>query len=259
MAVSIKPKRSAVAGNIPTTSNIEQYEIAINTADKKVYTRDGSNNIIQLSSGSLSGLDDVAVTSPTDNQSLVYDAVLGKWKNFSSTVSTSLAGIVDWPVSISSTEVSYLDGVTSAIQTQLSSKQGTLVSGINIKTVNGSNVLGSGDLTIAALSGVTLNDGYTEEVYIVSGTTPALSPSNGSIQTWTLTASSAPTSGTWGSGQSVTLMIDDGSAYAITWTSMSITWKTGAGTAPTLNTTGYTVIELWKVGGVLYGARVGNA
>lgn len=109
------------------------------------------------------------------------------------------------------------------------------------------------------LEGVVLNDGYTEEVFTVTGTTPALSPTNGSIQTWTLTGNSTPTVGTWASGQSMTLMVDDGSAYTINWASMSITWKTGGGTAPTLNTSGYTVISLWKVGTTIYGARVGDA
>ena len=108
-------------------------------------------------------------------------------------------------------------------------------------------------------SGLTLNDGYTEEVFAVTGTTPALSPTNGSIQTWTLTGNSTPTAGTWASGQSMTLMVDDGSAYTINWASMSITWKTGGGTAPTLLTTGYTVIELAKVGSTIYGWRAGDA
>ena len=108
-------------------------------------------------------------------------------------------------------------------------------------------------------SGLTLNDGYTEEVFAVTGTTPALSPTNGSIQTWTLTGNSTPTAGTWASGQSMTLMVDDGSAYTINWASMSITWKTGGGTAPTLLTTGYTVIELAKVGSTIYGWLAGGA
>lgn len=109
------------------------------------------------------------------------------------------------------------------------------------------------------ISGAVLNDGYTEEVFAVTGTTPALSPTNGSIQIWTLTGNSTPTAGTWASGQSMTLMVDDGSAYTITWTSLAVTWKTGGGTAPTLNTEGYTVIALWKVGTTIYGARVGDA
>ena len=109
------------------------------------------------------------------------------------------------------------------------------------------------------ISGLTLDDGYTEEVFTVTGTTPALSPTNGSIQTWTLTGNSTPTAGTWASGQSMTLMVDDGSAYTINWASMSITWKTGGGTAPTLLTTGYTVIELAKVGSTIYGWLAGDA
>lgn len=110
-----------------------------------------------------------------------------------------------------------------------------------------------------AASGLTLNDGYTEEVFAVTGTTPALSPTNGSIQTWTLTGNDTPTAGTWASGQSMTLMVDDGSACTINWASMSITWKTGGGTAPTLLTTGYTVIELVKVGTTIYGWLAGDA
>jgi len=107
--------------------------------------------------------------------------------------------------------------------------------------------------------GVTLNDGYTEEVYAVSGTTPALSPTNGSIQTWTLSGNSTPTAGTWAAGQSMTLMIDDGTDYTVTWTSLAVTWTTNVGSAPELNTSGYTSIALWKVGSTIYGARVGNA
>jgi hypothetical protein len=100
-------------------------------------------------------------------------------------------------------------------------------------------------------------DGYIrEEVFAVSGTTPALSPSNGTIQTWTLTGNSTPTQGTWTQGESMTLMINDGTAFTVNWTSVPVVWV--GGTAPTLATTGFTVIELWEVGTTIYGARVGN-
>lgn len=49
---------------------------------------------------------------------------------------------------VTSTELGYLDGVTSAIQTQLNGKQATLESGTNIKTVNSTSLLGSGDVTV---------------------------------------------------------------------------------------------------------------
>lgn len=51
--------------------------------------------------------------------------------------------------SVSNAEFQYLGGVTSDIQTQINAKQATLVSGTNIKTVNGTTLLGSGDLTVA--------------------------------------------------------------------------------------------------------------
>jgi hypothetical protein len=114
-------------------------------------------------------------------------------------------------------------------------------------------------LTNKTLNAAVLNDGYTEEVFAVTGTTPALSPTNGSIQTWTLSGNSTPTAGTWASGQSLTLMVDDGSAFSITWSSVAVAWKTDGGTAPTLNTSGFTAIQLWKVDTVIYGARVGDA
>lgn len=131
--------------------------------------------------------------------------------------------------------------------------------GASVALAKKSEVDGKVSATGGAASGLTLNDGYTEEVFAVTGTTPALSPTNGSIQTWVLSGNSTPTAGTWGSGQSMTLMVDDGSAYTINWASMSITWKTGGGTAPTLLTTGYTVIELVQVGSTIYGWLAGDA
>jgi hypothetical protein len=109
--------------------------------------------------------------------------------------------------------------------------------------------------TIGALSSTNpvITGSITEGVYAISGTTPALNPINGTIQTWTLTANSTPTDGL-ASGQFLTLMINDGTAYTITWPTM--TWV--GGTAPTLATSGYTVVELWKVGTTLYGALVGS-
>lgn len=108
-------------------------------------------------------------------------------------------------------------------------------------------------------SGLTFSGGYTEETFAITGTTPALSPANDSIQTWTLTANSVPTAGTWANGQSMDLLIDDGTAFAVDWTSLPVVWKTGGGLAPLLLATGYTPIVLKKVGGVIYGWRAGDA
>lgn len=121
-----------------------------------------------------------------------------------------------------------------------------------------SPVINTPNVTGGTFSGVTLNDGYKEEIFtITDGASVDLNPANGSIQLWTLGANRSPTATNFTNGQSMTLMIDDGTAYTITWP--SVTWKTNGGVAPTLNTTGYTVVVLWEVGNVLYGARVGDA
>jgi hypothetical protein len=52
--------------------------------------------------------------------------------------------------SVSNAEYQYLGGVTSDIQTQLNGKEATLVSGTNIKTINSTSLLGSGDIAISA-------------------------------------------------------------------------------------------------------------
>lgn len=61
----------------------------------------------------------------------------------------TLANISDFPTAVSATELSYLDGTTSNIQTQINAKQATLVSATNIKTINGNSIVGGGDLVIA--------------------------------------------------------------------------------------------------------------
>lgn len=113
--------------------------------------------------------------------------------------------------------------------------------------------LSNGVLVDPAITNGSFTGSITEEVYAVSGTTPALNPTNGTIQTWTLTGNSTPTD-SLSTGEYITLMIDDGTAYTITWPTMQ--WA--GGSAPTLATTGYTVVELWKVGTTLYGAPVGD-
>jgi hypothetical protein len=101
---------------------------------------------------------------------------------------------------------------------------------------------------------------YTETVFAVTdGSTVDLDPNDGPIQTWTLGANRTPGQVNWAAGQSITLMVDDGTARTITWTTLGVVWKTDGGSAPTLATSGFTVIVLWKVGTTIYGARVGNA
>jgi hypothetical protein len=88
---------------------------------------------------------------------------------------------------------------------------------------------------------------------ITDGVSVSLDPANGPIQLWTLGANRSPNATNFTAGQSMLLMIDDGTARTITWP--SVTWV--GGSAPTLTTSGFTVIELWKPVSTLYGAFVG--
>ena len=47
----ILPKRSSVRGLVPDTSDLDAGEIAINSADAKLYVRGASNNIVTLATG----------------------------------------------------------------------------------------------------------------------------------------------------------------------------------------------------------------
>lgn len=99
-----------------------------------------------------------------------------------------------------------------------------------------------------------------EDVYAWTSTTGAvtteLEPANGSIQTVTLTGSITSLTDNLAAGEAITLIINDGTAYTITWP--TTTWVNNAGAAPTLATDAVTVIALWKVSTTLYGALVGD-
>ena len=114
---------------------------------------------------------------------------------------------------------------------------------------------GSETLSSKTLSSPVISGKMTLSVYALSGTTPAFDAANGIIQTWTLTGNSSPTD-SLSAGDFIRLMIDDGTAYTITWP--TITWQTGSGVAPTLKTSGYTGINIYKIGSTLYGELAGD-
>jgi len=111
------------------------------------------------------------------------------------------------------------------------------------------------DSNVTVNTGLKLNKEVTETVTALSGTSDVLEPQEGTIRTHTLSGNTTYTE-SFAAGQSMTLMIDDGAGYTVTWPTM--TWVNNGGSAPTLATSGYTVIVLWKVSTTLYGALVGD-
>lgn len=111
--------------------------------------------------------------------------------------------------------------------------------------------------TLSASSTATFGAEIVEETGTLtqSGASMTLDPAGGTVQELTLSQSVTSTTDSLADGEYLTLLIDDGTAYTITWPTME--WV--GGSAPTLDTTNTNIIELWKVGTTLYGAYVGAA
>jgi len=107
MAAVIRLKRSETASSVPTTSTITVGEVAVNTADQKIYTRDSSDNIVTLS---IANLVDDATPQLGGNLDV----------NGSSIVSTSNADINISPNGSGAVNIDYLsisDTTISSINT----------------------------------------------------------------------------------------------------------------------------------------------
>jgi len=131
------------------------------------------------------------------------------------------------------------------------------VEGVVIPSISSTSTLTNKTLTDPAIIGTIIEDVFT----ITDGAAFEVDPGNGSIQLITLGASRTPKATNFVAGESITLMVNDGTAYTLTWT--DATWGSGGviwrgGSAPTLATTGYSVIQFWKVSTQVYGASVGD-
>jgi len=122
-------------------------------------------------------------------------------------------------------------------------------------TSDGVFTLTNKTLVAPIITGTVVEDVYAWTV-TTGAVTTELEPANGSIQTVTLTGSITSLTDNVAAGEAITLIIDDGTAYTITWP--TTTWVNNAGAAPTLATDAVTVIALWKVSTTLYGALVGD-
>jgi hypothetical protein len=265
--------RTTTASAVPVDTNLADGELAINTTDEKLYFKNAAGTVKLLASTSGASGDVVGPGSATDSALAAFDGTTGKLiKNVNLTANNVLLGNGTGAPQVVApgTTGNVLTSNGTTWQSSAPAAQAYPAAGMAVstgtawgtsKTTPTGDVVGTTDtqtLTNKTITNLVFDGDYTEEVFtITDGASVDLDPSNGTVQLWTLGASRSPTDTGFASGQSMTLMIEDGSAYAITWP--SVTWKTDGGTAPVLNTTGYTVVQLWKVSTVLYGARVGDA
>ena len=149
-----------------------------------------------------------------------------------------------------------IEGVTSNLQEQIdasnTSKQEVLVSGTNIKTVNGTSILGIGDITIVdstklPLSGGTMTGAITaiRETKVAMGAND-INLAQGNLFTKTISGVTALTISNAlaaGNVNSFVLELTNAGSAVITWFS-GVKWA--GGIAPTLTTSGKDILGFYS-------------
>jgi hypothetical protein len=119
MANTLKVKRSATPAKVPTTSDLQLGEIAVNTYDGKMYIKkdDGTASIVQVGAGGAGTGDVVGPASATDNAIARFDSTTGKLIQ-NSVVTVSDTGAIAGVLSI--TDPNFVDfntGYTTPVTT----------------------------------------------------------------------------------------------------------------------------------------------
>lgn len=147
--------------NVDNTSDVNKpISSATQTAlDAKQATLVSGTNIKTINGTSVLGSGDITISSggvsDGDKGDITVSGSGSVWSIDNSAVTNAkvatgidAAKIADGTVS--NAEFQYIGGLTSDAQTQINAKQDTLVSGTNIKTINSTSVLGSGDIAVQA-------------------------------------------------------------------------------------------------------------
>jgi hypothetical protein len=189
---------SGTMDDIPNGTTYVKTENNLTDAEKTILsntsgTNSGDNAVNSLYSGLATSKQD-ALISGTNIKTIEGQSLLGSG-NIDLTKSDVGLANVDNTSDLNKP-------ISTATQTALDAKQATLVSATNIKTINGSSVLGSGDLTIGAsltsaqafctaettLSAATYADITGASISLTAGTWIIFATANGSSQTTTATS-----------------------------------------------------------------------
>ena len=241
------PTADGTANQILATDGSGSVSFVDNSA-----TPGGANTQIQFNdSGSFGGHANLTFDSSTETFSSPNISV----DTFSYSVLSEDYGTIGETVTVTRDYGSVQEDANEAFLTEVVEDETPQLGGnldLNSNSITGTgNINHTGDINTQIVTAKS----YKDTVFtITDGASVDIDPDNGGIQVWTLGASRTPTANNFDAGAKVMLMIADGSSYSITWP--SVNWV--GGVAPTLPTTGYGIVELWKVGTQLYGAFAGG-
>lgn len=159
MTSKIILKKSSVAAKVPLVADLDYGELALNYADGKLYYKK-SDNTIQILNASGTGSGDMlkSVYDTDDNGKVDFADTADEvpWAGVTNkptfaTVATSglYSDLTGTPV-IGTNIQAWSANLDSWSALTTTSKQDTLVSGTNIKSINSTSLLGSGDITVQA-------------------------------------------------------------------------------------------------------------
>ena len=153
----IHKNSSALVDNnpkLPTSGQLEYGEIAINYAkDKETISLKNSNNEI-VTFTSDKKLDNYVTVSDFDENELIVSAALNNLEE-SKADKDDLTNLINNVYTKEEIDNNHLviSSSLNDLNTRLNTKQDTLVSGTNIKTINNQSILGSGNITLEGGSG----------------------------------------------------------------------------------------------------------
>lgn len=171
-ATLLAAKADLVGGFVPSGQLPSYVDDVIEAANQAAFPITGESGkiYVALNTGRTYRWSGSAYVELTDSTA-VWGSVSGTLSN-----QTDLQSALNGKASSSHTHAqSDITNLTS----DLGAKQATLVSGTNIKTVNGSTLLGSGDLTVSGGSSLAIDPGYRTNYYYSA--LPCIAPSTLSL------------------------------------------------------------------------------
>jgi len=186
----IKPKKSSTTGEVPQAADLEVAEIAVNTADGKLFVKHTDDSIKEISGGtditteSIDALSDVdtSTTAPTDGQVLTWVDANSKWEPADAGGGGSLPSVSGWTIDSNAT------AATSQVLNAPTHSAGDLLVACIMSRDSGGGLTPPSGFTLhgAYLSSIVFSGG----IQTISVFTKTATGSEPSTYTWTQASSS---------------------------------------------------------------------